>query len=77
MVQLYFEGLCLGNFLESEAISIVDIIRNNFGYHHCQLILGMKSVCLPSVANLLRDVCAKNKSETNSVVELYFKLNGM
>lgn len=27
-------------------------------------------MCLPSGANLLRDVCSKNKSETNSVVEI-------
>lgn len=30
-------------------------------------------MCLPSGANLLRDVCAKNKSETNSVVEVIKK----
>lgn len=30
-------------------------------------------MCLPSGANLLRDVCSKNKSETNSVVEVIKK----
>lgn len=31
-------------------------------------------ICLPSGANFVRDVCVKNKSETNSVVEVREKM---
>ncbi|KAG5233552.1 nardilysin [Salix suchowensis] len=64
--QLYIEALCHGNLLEEEAINLSNIIRNNLHEEHV--------ICLPSSANLVRDVNVKNKSETNSVVELYFQI---
>lgn len=72
VVQLYVEGLCHGNLLDSEAISIADIIRNNFAVPPLPVDMRHEEriTCLPSGANLVRDVRAKNKSETNSVVEV-------
>ncbi|KAA0033496.1 nardilysin-like [Cucumis melo var. makuwa] len=74
--QLYIEGLCHGNFLEEEAISLSNIFKDNFSVQ--PLPLGMRHyervMCLPPGANLVRDVSVKNKLERNSVLELYFQI---
>lgn len=74
--QLYIEGLCHGNLLEDEAIVLLEAFRVNL--HVQALPAEMRHrehiVSLPSGANLVRDIRAKNKSETNSVVELYFQI---
>ncbi|KAI4373362.1 hypothetical protein MLD38_011493 [Melastoma candidum] len=74
--QLYIEGLCHGNMLEKEALSLADAFRNNLlgatlpiEKRHNEHI-----VRLPSFSNLVRDVKVKNKLETNSVVELYYQI---
>jgi hypothetical protein len=71
-VQLYIEGLCHGNLSEEEAINISNIFKTNFPVNP----LPIKSrhaervICLPSSANLVRDVIVKNKLEKNSVIEV-------
>ncbi|GMG98165.1 hypothetical protein Nepgr_000005 [Nepenthes gracilis] len=74
--QLYIEGLCHGNLLEEEAINISNIFRYNFSVQPVPVEMRHEEhiLCLPSGANLVRDVCVKNKLETNSVVELYYQL---
>ncbi|KAL6967811.1 nardilysin [Sarracenia purpurea var. burkii] len=74
--QLYIEGLCHGNLLEEEAISISNIFRSNFSVQPLPVDMRHKEhvMCLPSGADLVRDVKVKNKLETNSVVELYFQI---
>ncbi|KAF7816228.1 nardilysin-like [Senna tora] len=74
--QLYIEGICHGNLSEEEAISISNIFKMNFPVHPlpCELRHAEHVLCLPSSANLVRDVSVKNKSEKNSVVELYFQI---
>lgn len=70
--QLYIEGLCHGNFLEEEAVSLSNIFKDNFSVQ--PLPLGMRHyervICLPPGANLVRDVSVKNKLERNSVLEV-------
>nr|XP_027190387.1 nardilysin-like isoform X2 [Cicer arietinum] len=74
--QLYIEGLCHGNLSEEEAISIYHIFKRNFPVNP----LPIKSrhaervICLPSNANLVRDINVKNNLEKNSVIELYFQI---
>lgn len=74
--QLYIEGLCHGNLLEEEAISLSNIFKDNFSVQ--PLPLGMRHyervICLPPGASLVRDVSVKNKLERNSVLELYFQI---
>ncbi|KAJ6433313.1 hypothetical protein OIU84_017080 [Salix udensis] len=74
--QLYIEALCHGNLLEEEAINLSNIIRNNLSIQPLPVNMRHEEhvICLPSSANLVRDVNVKNKSETNSVVELYFQI---
>ncbi|CAI0401778.1 unnamed protein product [Linum tenue] len=74
--QLYVEGLCHGNLLEEEALGIANIFRTNFPVQPLPVDMRHKEyvVCLPAGANLVRDVNVKNKSETNSVLELYFQI---
>ncbi|KAL2470900.1 Insulinase (Peptidase family M16) family protein [Abeliophyllum distichum] len=74
--QLYIEGLCHGNLLEEEALYVSDIFRSNFSVQPLPFETRHKEsvVCLPSSANLVRDVRVKNKLETNSVAELYFQI---
>ena len=71
-VQLYIEALCHGNLLEEEAINLSNIIRNNLSIQPLPVNMRHEEhvICLPSSANLVRDVNVKNKSETNSVVEV-------
>ncbi|KAL0458892.1 UNVERIFIED_CONTAM: Nardilysin-like [Sesamum latifolium] len=74
--QLYIEGLCHGNLLEEEALQISQIFRSNFPVQPLPHELRHKEfvMCLPSCADLFRDVRVKNKLEPNSVVELYFQI---
>ncbi|KAL9320134.1 hypothetical protein ACSQ67_011973 [Phaseolus vulgaris] len=73
--QLYVEGLCHGNLSKEEAISISNIFKMNFPVNPLPIELrhAERVICLPSGANLVRDVSVKNKSEKNSVAELYFQ----
>lgn len=74
--QLYIEGLCHGNLLEDDTINISKIFRNNFSAQPLPVEMRPEEhvICLPSGANLIRDVRVKNKLEPNSVAELYFQL---
>ncbi|KAK4779447.1 hypothetical protein SAY87_015553 [Trapa incisa] len=74
--QIYVEGLCHGNLAEEEVFGIADIFRKNLSVQPLPMEMRHKEhvICLPSGANFVRDVCVKNKSETNSVVELYFQI---
>ncbi|KAI9118671.1 hypothetical protein K1719_011003 [Acacia pycnantha] len=74
--QLYIEGLCHGNLSEEEAISLSNIFKMNFPVHPLpsELRHAEHVICLPSSANLARDISVKNKLEKNSVVELYFQI---
>ena len=68
------EGLCHGNLTEEEAISISNIFKTNFQVQPLPIELrhAERVICLPSGANLVRDVNVKNKLEKNSVVEVNF-----
>lgn len=72
MVQLYVEGLCHGNLSKEEAIGISNILKTNFPVNPLptELRHAERVICLPSGANLVRDVSVKNKSERNSVAEV-------
>ncbi|XP_031249701.1 nardilysin-like [Pistacia vera] len=74
--QLFIEGICHGNLLEDEAIHISNIFKSNFLVKPIPVEMRHQEhvICLPSGANLVRDVSVKNKCETNSVVELYFQI---
>lgn len=74
--QLYIEGLCNGNLLEEEAIHISNIFKSNFSAQPLPIEMRhqQRVICLPSGANLIRNVNVKNKCETNSVIELYFQI---
>ncbi|KAM6578444.1 hypothetical protein CsatB_030281 [Cannabis sativa] len=74
--QLYVEGLCHGNLLEEEAISIANKFREVFLAQALPYEMRHKEyvICLPASANLVRDVTVKNKMEKNSVIELYFQI---
>ncbi|XP_059626381.1 nardilysin-like isoform X2 [Cornus florida] len=74
--QLYIEGVCHGNLLEEEVIEISNIFKRNFSIQPLPFEMRHKEyvMCLPSSADLVRDVRVKNKLETNSVVELYYQI---
>ncbi|XP_043723576.1 nardilysin-like isoform X2 [Telopea speciosissima] len=74
--QFHVEGLCHGNLSEEEAINISNIFRDNFSVEPLPMEVRHEEhiLCLPSGANLVRDVAVKNKLEMNSVVELYFQI---
>ncbi|WVY94400.1 hypothetical protein V8G54_033488 [Vigna mungo] len=71
-MQLYVEGLCHGNLSKEEAIGISNIFKMNFPVNPLptELRHAERVICLPSGANLVRDVSVKNKSERNSVAEV-------
>lgn len=71
-LQLYIEALCHGNLLEEEAMNISNIFKSNSSLQPLPVTMRHEEcvMCLPSSANLVRDVNVKNKSETNSVVEV-------
>jgi len=66
------EGLCHGNLSKEEAIGISNIFKTNFPVNPLPIELrhAERVICLPSGANLVRDVSVKNKSEKNSVAEV-------
>lgn len=72
VVQLYIEALCHGNLFQEEAINLSNIIRKNLSVEPLPVNKRHEEhvICLPSSANLVRDVNVKNKSETNSVAEV-------
>ncbi|XP_027179433.1 nardilysin-like isoform X1 [Coffea eugenioides] len=74
--QLYIEGLCHGNLLEEEAVVISNIFKSNFSVPALPVEMRHKEcvMCLPSGADLVRDIRVKNKLEKNSVVELYYQI---
>lgn len=71
-LQLYIEGLCHGNLLEEEAISISNVFKMNFPVQPLPYPMRHEEhvICLAAGANIVRDVNVKNKMETNSVVEV-------
>ncbi|KAL0884547.1 hypothetical protein Bca101_008528 [Brassica carinata] len=58
--QIFVEALCHGNLSEDEAVNISNIFKN--------------SLTAEPLPVKCRDVNVKNKSETNSVVELYYQI---
>ncbi|KAH9668340.1 nardilysin-like [Citrus sinensis] len=74
--QLYIEGLCHGNLSQEEAIHISNIFKSIFSVQPLPIEMRHQEcvICLPSGANLVRNVSVKNKCETNSVIELYFQI---
>ncbi|PPS07924.1 hypothetical protein GOBAR_AA12719 [Gossypium barbadense] len=74
--QIYIEGLFHGNLLEKEVVDISNIFKSNFSVQTMPVTMRHKEqvICFPSGANFVRDVSVKNKSETNSVLELYFQI---
>ncbi|XP_065881361.1 nardilysin-like [Euphorbia lathyris] len=74
--EIYIEGLCHGNLLEEEAIKLSNIFKSNFSAQPLPVNMRHEDhiLRLPPSSNLARDVNVKNKSETNSVVELYFQI---
>ncbi|WZZ19434.1 hypothetical protein YC2023_112523 [Brassica napus] len=74
--QIFIEALCHGNLSEDEAVNISRIFKNSLTTEP----LPVKSrhreqiTCFPLSAKLVRVVNVKNKSETNSVVELYYQI---
>jgi nardilysin len=62
---------------EKEAISLSDIFTTTFAVQPLPIELRHKEhcICLPSSANLVRDASVKNKSETNSVIEVIKSVN--
>ncbi|XP_050368324.1 nardilysin-like [Argentina anserina] len=74
--QIYIEGLLHGNLSQEEAISLTNIWKTNFSVQSLPVELMYRNhcICLPPSANLIRDATVKNKSETNSVTELYFQI---
>ncbi|KAK9065982.1 hypothetical protein SSX86_015384 [Deinandra increscens subsp. villosa] len=76
LVQLYIEGLCHGNLLEEEATNVSNIFKKYFSVQPLPFDMRHKDsiLCLPSSADLVRDITVKNKLDTNSVVELYYQI---
>ncbi|KAK8601376.1 hypothetical protein V6N13_058910 [Hibiscus sabdariffa] len=74
--QIYIEGLFHGNLLEKEVLDISNIFKSNFSVQPMPVTVRHREqvICFPSGANFVRDVNVKNKSETNSVLELYFQI---
>ncbi|KAK9153408.1 hypothetical protein Sjap_000888 [Stephania japonica] len=74
--QLYIEGLCHGNLSEEEVLAISDILRSKLSTSLLPMELRHKDrvLCLPSGANLVRDIHVKNKLEVNSVVQVYYQI---
>ncbi|MBA0708114.1 hypothetical protein Golax_020100, partial [Gossypium laxum] len=74
--QIYIEGLFHGNLLEKEVVDISNIFKSNFSVQPMPVTMRHREqvICFPSGANFVRDVSVKNKSETNSVLELYFQI---
>lgn len=71
-MQIFIEALCHGNLSEDETVNIANIFKNSLTVEplpsNCRH--GEQITCFPPSAKLVRDVNVKNKSETNSVVEV-------
>ncbi|CAH8391672.1 unnamed protein product [Eruca vesicaria subsp. sativa] len=74
--QIFIEALCHGNLSEDEAVTISNIFKNNLTLEPLPVKSrhGEQITCFPPSAKLVRDVNVKNKSETNSVIELYYQI---
>ncbi|KAL0797443.1 hypothetical protein Bca101_052617 [Brassica carinata] len=74
--QIFIEALCHGNLSEDEAVNISNIFKNSLTVEPLPVKFrhGEQITCFPLSAKLVRDVNVKNKSETNSVVELYYQI---
>ncbi|CAN7139118.1 unnamed protein product [Brassica rapa subsp. narinosa] len=74
--QIYIEALCHGNLSEDETINISNIFKNSLTVEPLPVKCrhGEQIMCFPLNAKLVRDVTVKNRSETNSVVELYYQI---
>ncbi|KAF2589374.1 hypothetical protein F2Q70_00038058 [Brassica cretica] len=74
--QIFIEALCHGNLSEDEAVNISNIFKNSLTVEPLPVKSrhGEQITCFPLSAKLVRDVNVKNKSETNSVVELYYQI---
>ncbi|WZZ83910.1 hypothetical protein YC2023_104482 [Brassica napus] len=74
--QIFIEALCHGNLSEDEAVNISRIFKNSLTTEPLPVKCrhGEQITCFPLSAKLVRDVNVKNKSETNSVVELYYQI---
>ncbi|XP_050216582.1 nardilysin-like isoform X2 [Mercurialis annua] len=74
--QLFIEGFCHGNLLEEEAMNLSNIFKSNFSIQPLPVNMrhGENVLCLPPRSILAKDINVKNKSETNSVIELYFQI---
>ncbi|XP_010480372.1 PREDICTED: nardilysin-like [Camelina sativa] len=74
--QIFIEALCHGNLSEDEAVNISNIFKNSLTVEplpsKCRH--GEQITRFPVSAKLVRDVSVKNKSETNSVIELYYQI---
>ncbi|XP_010457845.1 PREDICTED: nardilysin-like isoform X1 [Camelina sativa] len=74
--QIFMEALCHGNLSEDEAVNISNIFKKSLTVEplpsKCRH--GEQITRFPVSAKLVRDVSVKNKSETNSVVELYYQI---
>ncbi|XP_018441552.2 nardilysin-like [Raphanus sativus] len=74
--QIFIEALCHGNLSEEETVNISNIFKNSLTVEPLPVKCrhGEQITCFPLNAKLVRDVTVKNKSETNSVVELYYQI---
>ncbi|CAN8295237.1 unnamed protein product [Cochlearia groenlandica] len=74
--QIFIEALCHGNLSEDEAVKISKIFKQSLTVKPLPIKRrhGEQITCFPLNAKLVRDVNVKNKSETNSVVELYYQI---
>ncbi|KAH0862016.1 hypothetical protein HID58_079227 [Brassica napus] len=74
--KIFIEALCHGNLSEDEAVNISNIFKNSLTVEPLPVKSrhGEQITCFPLSAKLVRDVNVKNKSETNSVVELYYQI---
>ncbi|CAH8339714.1 unnamed protein product [Eruca vesicaria subsp. sativa] len=74
--QIYIEALCHGNLSEDEAVNISNIFKTSLTVKPlpAKCRHGQQITCFPLNAKLVRDVTVKDKSQTNSVVELYYQI---
>ena len=78
-LQIYIEALCHGNLSEDETVNISNIFKNSLTVEPLPVKCrhGGQITCFPLNAKLVRDVTVKNKSETNSVVEVKWQMSAL
>ena len=78
-MQIFIEALCHGNLSEEEAVNISNIFKNNLTMEPLPVKSrhGEQITCFSPSAKLVRDVTVKNKSETNSVVEVKWQMSAL